>query len=136
MEKIWSIENNFWSFKIGERYPGAILRLLNAPMCVRLAQDRPTSLVQLSTCHDTRQRGEICEAERLRGARQRALLVASSEKLNRIDYKVPIVSTGSGDSNNYFFCLEAFYFLKFMRQKCHKTEFCGGHLGFLAAILD
>ena len=23
-----------------------------------------------------------------------------------------------------------------MGQKCQKTEFCGGHLGFLAAILD
>jgi len=35
-----------------------------------------------------------------------------------------------------FLFFESYHFLKFMQRKCQKTEFRGGHLGFLAAILD
>ena len=41
-------------------------------------------------------------------------------------------TTGSGDLNLIFFFL---FFLKIMRRKC-ETEFRGGHLVFLGAILD
>ena len=43
---------------------------------------------------------------------------------------------GSGHSNEVFLFFESYHFLKVMRRKCQKTEFHGGHLGFLAAILD
>ena len=46
-------------------------------------------------------------------------------------------STGSENSDEVFFLFfESYHFLKFMKRKCQKTEFRGGHLGFLAAILD
>ena len=35
-----------------------------------------------------------------------------------------------------FYFLECYHFRKIMKRKCQKTEFRGGHLGFLAAILD
>ena len=45
-------------------------------------------------------------------------------------------STGSEHSNEVFLFFESYHFLKIMKRKCQTTEFRGGHLGFLAAILD
>ena len=45
-------------------------------------------------------------------------------------------STGSEHFNEVFLFFESYHFLKIMKRKCQKTEFRGGHLGFLAATLD
>ena len=45
-------------------------------------------------------------------------------------------STCSEFSNEVFLFFELYHFLIIMRHKCQKTEFFGGHLGFLAAILN
>ena len=37
---------------------------------------------------------------------------------------------------SFFLFYETYNFLNIMKRKCQKTQFCGGHLGFLAAILD
>ena len=45
-------------------------------------------------------------------------------------------STGSRHSNEVFMFFESYNFLKIKKQKCQKTGFLCGHLGFLAGLLD
>ena len=61
---------------------------------------------------------------------QRAVIHSKIVRLTRF------FSTGSEHSNEVFLFFESYHFLKIMKRKCQKTEFRGGHLGFLAAILD